>query len=617
MRKCSLYIFKEFSMRVNETAILSRGTLSKNATISDALLFFVERKADCVCICDESGHALGILTKEHVLTAYKAGTSVNSQVCTLADTQVCIVHEDTELSEASFGSSPRLVVVDGLGKAQGTVSLNDLLAHGMKQLLESVTLDSVSGSPAGQRESLIHEIARLRKKNRELQKIIDFSPDSICVADDKGKLLMVNNMFETLSTLKKADVVGRNVSDLEKEKIFTPSVIRLALNEKRKVSILQTMMDDPMNRVVVTAVPIFDDDGRILRVISSAKDYKEIKKVDEYIQASKERPSTQEQYTIAYTSRQMEDVMRQASQLAKVDSTVLILGESGVGKEVIAQYLHENSKRKNGRFVHINCGAIPESLLESELFGYETGAFTGAKRAGKPGLIETAHKGTVLLDEIGEMPPNLQVKLLQVLQDRTITRVGSTHPLDIDVRFISATNQDLLDLIKNRTFRLDLYYRLNVVPLYIPPLRERKDDIIVLVQYFLEKFHKKYQKNMTITKNVIDILRGYPWPGNIRELENLIERLVVLSNKQSISAEDLPRYMYQQRNASSESIQVNGIIPLRVAKEEVERQLTVKGYQACQNSYKLAKLLGISQSSAHLKIHRYVLGNVPEPDLEQ
>lgn len=606
-------------MRVKDFAAFGRGTLPQSTTIRDALLFFEEGKVDCACICDESGHAAGILTKEHVLTAYMAGTPVNSQACDLADTRVDSVHEETELSGEIFGRTDRLVVVDDLGRAKGVVSLYDFIAHRMEQHPESITRDSVSEWPAGRIKSMIHEISRLREQNRELQKIIDYSPDSICVADDKGNLLMVNNMFETLSMLKKSDVVGRNVSDLEREKIFSPSVIRLALKEKRKVSILQTMKDNPMNRVVVTAVPIFDDDGRILRVISSAKDYKEIKKVDKYIQASGEVQHTgvQEQYTIVYKSRQMEDVMRQASQVAKVDSTVLILGESGVGKEVVARYIHENSERKNGRFVHINCGAIPESLLESELFGYEMGAFTGAKRTGKPGLIEVAHKGTILLDEIGEMPPNLQVKLLQVLQNRTITRVGSTHPMDIDVRFISATNQDLLDLINNRAFRLDLYYRLNVVPLYIPPLRERKGDIIALVQYFLEKFHRKYQKNMTISRNVVDILKEYNWPGNIRELENLIERLVVLSDKPSINEEDLPRYIYQKNRGSSESIQVNGIIPLRLAKEEVERQLTIKGYQVCQNSYKLAELLGISQSSAHLKIRKYVLGNAPEPAVDE
>ncbi|NMA13840.1 MAG: sigma 54-interacting transcriptional regulator, partial [Clostridia bacterium] len=245
----------------------------------------------------------------------------------------------------------------------------------------------------------------------------------------------------------------------------------------------------------------------------------------------------------------------------------------------------------------------PEPLLESELFGYESGAFTGAKKSGKTGLIEVANKGTLFLDEIAEMPANLQVKLLQVLQTKCVTRVGGTEPIDVDVRIISATNKDLGKLVKTGKFRLDLYYRLNVIPVHVPPLRERKDDIMPLAENFLERLNKRYQKNVQLMPDVIQVMLNYSWPGNIRELENLIERIVVVSTKNKITIEDLP-YFYSLY--VDKPVVVNKVIPLNQAINDLEQQMVSLAYKKCKNSYKLGKILGISQSSAHRKIKKYI-----------
>ncbi len=309
---------------------------------------------------------------------------------------------------------------------------------------------------------------------------------------------------------------------------------------------------------------------------------------------------------VAY-SVEMERVLQLAAKVAPVDSTVLIMGESGVGKEVVARFIHAQSRRASGPFVTINCGAIPPNLLESELFGYEAGAFTGARREGKPGMIEMAARGTLFLDEISELPQDLQVKLLQVIQQRRLTRVGGVKPTDVDIRIIAATNRDLPAMVRRGEFRPDLYYRLNVVPIVVPPLRERRDDVVPLVYHFLGRLNEAHGLRKTISEAAREALARYSWPGNVREVENLIERLVVTCEADEIDIGDLPQHVREGGPATtaSASVVVAGLMPLRKAVEEVERQLIELALAEHSSTHKVARALGVNQSTIVRKLRKY------------
>ncbi|WP_197686573.1 sigma-54 interaction domain-containing protein [Thermanaeromonas toyohensis] len=295
-----------------------------------------------------------------------------------------------------------------------------------------------------------------------------------------------------------------------------------------------------------------------------------------------------------------------AQQVALTDSTILLRGESGTGKEMFARAIHENSPRKKGPFIAINCAAIPENLLESELFGYEEGSFTGARRGGKPGKIELAHKGTLFLDEIGDMPPALQAKLLRVLQEKKIERVGGTRPVPIDVRIIAATHRNLEEMIATGQFREDLYYRLSVIPIYIPPLRERPEDIELLLYYYVKKYCVLLNKEFkTFTYDALQLLKAYPWPGNIRELENTVEYIVTVEDKEEIGVESLPlaiRRFYQPQSSPERKDIRTG----RVKREELAELLERFGYSV-EGKKELARHLGISLATLYRWLKKYKL----------
>jgi len=301
----------------------------------------------------------------------------------------------------------------------------------------------------------------------------------------------------------------------------------------------------------------------------------------------------------------MERVYQLAARVAAVDSTVLVTGESGVGKQVVAETIHRMSKRSDGPFVTVCCGAIPENLLESELFGYEAGAFTGALREGKPGTIEVSHGGTLFLDEIGDLPLSLQVKLLHFLQNKQIVRVGGTKSRSVDTRVVAATNLDLRSMVDKREFREDLYYRLNVVPIIIPPLRDRREDIPILVSHFLSRYNERYGLDKRISPDTLNLLVEYDWPGNVRELENMVERLVVTVEDPVITPLHVPKGILRG-SSSDRPVTVAGVMPLKEAIEEVECQLIEKAYSRFGNTYKMAEALGVNQSTIVRKMHKYV-----------
>jgi PAS domain S-box-containing protein len=384
-------------------------------------------------------------------------------------------------------------------------------------------------------EEILEAIDIIIASSKELNQIFEYSPDSIFVADGEGRTLRINKSFERITKRPREQMVGRNVSDLEKEGIFKPSVCRLALNEKRSVSVLQRI-DDRKEDIFVTGTPVFNEKGELYRVTTNAILMNQINSVTSYIADTQKMQNDQKEVPhIIAESKEMKEILNLARMIKDTDSSVFITGETGVGKSILAKYIHETSKRNKNKIIEINCGAIPDSLLESELFGYEGGAFTGAGKRGKPGLIELSDGGTLFLDEIGEMPLILQVKLLHFLQSKKITRVGGTKEISIDTRVIAGSNKSPEAQVEAGEFRSDLYYRLNVIPIRIPPLRERKADILPAAKYFMSTYEKKYNKKMNISKEFLDTLLSAPWKGNMRELENYIERVIVTSESNSLS----------------------------------------------------------------------------------
>jgi transcriptional regulator with PAS, ATPase and Fis domain len=304
--------------------------------------------------------------------------------------------------------------------------------------------------------------------------------------------------------------------------------------------------------------------------------------------------------------------MEIVARVASFDVSVLITGESGVGKEVIANAIHQQSQRSKGPLIKVNSGAIPETLLESELFGYDHGAFTGARKQGKPGMFELANEGTLFLDEIGDIPYSLQGKLLRALQDREIMRIGGVKPTPVDVRIVAATNKNLEEMVKKGTFRDDLYYRLNVVAIDIPPLRERKEDIPMFVLHFLEKMNKKHQHNKHISPEVIDALMLYSWPGNVRELENVVERMIIMTEGDEITMKHLPIQI--KSHIAPEAMSVIGDSSFKTTIEQTEKQLLKQALQNHKSTREIAKVMKINQSTVVRKLKKYNLCSSPDSE---
>jgi PAS domain S-box-containing protein len=443
---------------------------------------------------------------------------------------------------------------------------------------------------------------------RELEAIFDSSFDEIFVTDGQGVCLRVNKASERFYGLPPSALIGRNVADLEREGIFTPAVTLMVLRERRLIRMVQTTRTG--RRTVVTANPVFDEQGNIIRVVANARDVTDILELKGQLQELEERYTVElaelrQEVTrlpgLVIQSPAMRRALEVVRKVADVDTTILLLGESGVGKNAIARAIHRLSTRSDGPFIEVNCGAIPETLLESELFGYESGAFTGAAKTGKPGLIEVADGGTLFLNEVGDLPAPLQVKLLHVLQERAITRVGGVRPKELDLRVIAATNHDLKLRVQEGKFRPDLFYRLNVVPLVLPPLRERQEDIPELLQQQLERLEARYGLKRRFSGAAVRLLLSYPWPGNVRELENLTERMVVTSDRELIDAAFVAETL-GEAGAPPSARSTGGAIPdagisLTQAVEELERQLIADALQRYGSTHRAAAALGISQST--------------------
>lgn len=465
-------------------------------------------------------------------------------------------------------------------------------------------------------ENLILELSRVRELKDQLDNIIESSYDGIIVVDSQQKVLRANRSALELIQETCSPCVSLNElnSELAHQLADMVKIIKISKQSSTRACILQSGQE-----VVITGNPCFDNENQLVQVIFNLRDMTELNCLKSQVaQVEEEKQRFSEELKelrskiltdkIITKSPAMYSVMELVVRVSKVDSTVLITGESGVGKEVVAKTIHSLSDRQGGPFITVNCGAIPETLLESELFGYEKGAFTGARKTGKIGLMEAADGGTLFLDEIGELPLNLQVKLLRALQDKVIYRVGGVEPVKLNVRIIAATNRNLKEMVARQEFREDLFYRLNVVQIEIPPLRKRPEDIVPLANHFLAKYNSQYGKNKVISPEVYKIFERYSWPGNVRELENIVERAVILSQGEVIDASHLPEHLGQgEKNAQTVEIRIKEIVSWQEGLELMEKALLKKALEKGMSTRQTAELLGITHTTVIRKRKHYDL----------
>lgn len=454
----------------------------------------------------------------------------------------------------------------------------------------------------------------------ELEKIIETSNNNITITDENGIIVRSNPNHWTMYGLKADSYIGESVYNLEKDGILSPSINALVLKEKKFIRILQHTQS---GRVIMsTGYPIFNNEGRLIRVVSYSQDQTEIVKLQEQYEqlqtkvagfqteVEELREKDASHRPIIFRSTSMQQIFKTIKRVAKTDATILFLGASGVGKSTLARFIHDQSDRNKEPFIEVNCSTIPETLFESEMFGYEPGSFTGAQKSGKQGLIEQADQGTLFLDEIGELPLAIQVKLLKVLQEKKLMRIGGKEERHVNFRLITATNQDLKKRVDEGQFRLDLYYRLNVIPIHIPSLSERKDDIAILLHHYLQVMSEKYTITKKLHPATYELFIQYNWPGNVREMENLLERLTLTIEEATIMPEHLP---FELKETVKEAVDHSWGLEreivekkkLKEALEEVEFQFISRAYKLCNTTYEMAEYLGVSQPSVIYKLKKY------------
>lgn len=460
---------------------------------------------------------------------------------------------------------------------------------------------------------LAEEITNLKEMQSMLEAIFNATQDAISVVDQEGNGVMINPAYIKITGLSEKDVIGKpaTVDIAEGESIHFK-----VINTKQPVKGALLKVGPTHKEVLCNAAPIIVD-GELRGSVGVLHDLTEISKLSHELKQAKEIIRKLEaKYTfedIVGKDPLMLAAIEKARSAAATPATVLLRGESGTGKEIFAHSIHNSSERKYRQFVRVNCSAISESLLESELFGYEEGAFTGARKGGKKGLFEEANGGTIFLDEIGEVTTSTQAKLLRVLQEREIVRVGGTRPISIDVRVIAATNKDLEMEIEAGRFRKDLYYRLNVYPIKLPSLRERKGDIYDLAIFFIKKFNQQYGRNIRdISPEAVQALKGYDWPGNVRELENVIGRAIInMKTNETIVLElHLPQFERQMEKAINASVESYDYAQAGTNLDEVleraEKRYIQQVLKQCDNNKtKAAKILGVSLRSLYYKLDKY------------
>lgn len=468
-------------------------------------------------------------------------------------------------------------------------------------------------------ESSAKKLESYRCLNRQLETIFKASSDGIWVCDGKGKVIDINEASEKLNGIQAKHIIGKNVSDLVNNGLFDRSVTLEVLETKRQVSVAQHIKRT--NKILLaTGTPAFDEEGNIFLVVVNERDMTQLNAIQEQLEQSRmvtEKIKDElaelsvlelKDQEIVAENENMRQVLQLALKLAHIGaSDILILGESGTGKGLLAKFIHKNSKRSKKPFIQINCAALPENLLEAELFGYEKGAFTGARQEGKAGLFELAQDGTLFLDEIGDLPHSLQAKLLKYLDDHEVMRLGGLKPKKIDCTIIAATNRDLETRVQQKRFRQDMFYRLNTFTIRIPPLRERPDDIFELVNFYMKKYGKEYRLNRRISPDVLKMMQAFPFPGNVRELKNILKKAVVMSEHESVD-----EVIHQSLSANASNYIVSSIDTqqgkgLTGQILHVEKEILQNAMTCCKSTREMARYLKISQPTVVRKLKKHLL----------
>jgi PAS domain S-box-containing protein len=447
-----------------------------------------------------------------------------------------------------------------------------------------------------------------------LDSVLESFYDGIFITDGNANTIKINTSYEIISGLKRSDVVGKNMRDLVASGLISNSGTLLALEKRQPITLEQKFKTG--KQAVITSTPTFDDQNNIVMVVTNVRDITEIWELRD--QLNKEAELTKRQLSeleiirkqimgvgnMIAVDQSMLQTMLVVNKVAPMNTTVLLLGETGVGKEIIASYIHQNSSRKDRPIIKLNCGAIPAQLVESELFGYEAGSFTGAKKDGTMGLLEFANEGTMFLDEIGDLPLDVQVKLLRLLQEKEIQRIGSTVSRKVDVRIIGATNRNLEKMVEGKEFRKDLYYRLSVLPITVPPLRERPADILPLAEAFLAELNLHYRFQKKFGPSAVYEIQSYEWPGNVRELRNVIERAVILSSGENIQPQDLG--IFKEKSVHPDAFSLSDQpIALKQMLMNIERDYIDTAYSMHRNVRKAAKSLSMDAATFVRKRRKY------------
>ncbi len=579
--------------KVAEAMSVEYGRVDSMMPVQEVIELMLREGWDEVIICNEQGRLSGLVTKEHLVSCISQGYDSTQPIKTLTREQVVTTRPQEDLSKARDVMRDlqigRLPVLDDKDQLVGILTAKDV-CNGFS--------------------------SKLWQQGEQLSAVMENITEAIQVIDCDGMVSFWNSEAERLFGIKGRDIVGRKLAD------FMPD--DLPLQAIKTLQTYRNVMDELGGGVPVirNAAPVINPDGVAIGAVCTTADISEIKLLMDKLNQANQRvrnlerfmiqQGTQEYVSFYTVDPKTQRLLEQARRVALTDATVMIQGASGTGKEVLAHLIHTHSKRADKPLIEVNCSAIPESLFESEMFGYEAGAFTGGSRAGKAGKFEIANGGTLFLDEVGELPLDMQAKLLRVIQERRFYRVGGVKPIEVDVRLIAATNRDIVQLVREGRFREDLYYRLTVVTFQIPPLKARPADIPGLVERILKKLSRLYDKDIKrVDPEVMDLLVSYDWPGNVRQLQNMLESIVILMEGDVISRQTLEEVRVidiltgEKGLPTREADTAPGIFDddLKKSTDQRERQMIIKALRDCaHNKSSAAKMLGIARSTLYYKM---------------